>query len=81
MLKNRIEKDFFNTEVLTYVMKFKTDPVSNVRFVFCKTLKNLLNIDFISNQNKEEFNKALAELESDEDNDVRYYAKEALGNN
>ena len=77
-LKNKIEKDFFNSEVLPYVTKLKNDPVSNVRFVFCKTIKNLLSVDFINKQNKDQFGLALNELEKDIDLDVVFYAKEAL---
>ena len=72
-----LSKDQINGKVIPILLKECRDHVPNVRFCCVKLLKKLipkLDSSVISGKVK----PILAELSKDEDNDTKYYAKQAM---
>jgi len=74
---------FLKSDIINFVLLLKEDKVANVRFNILKLLKNIILFlkDKDSNSNKDCMSKIKSFINafiSDEDQDVKYFANEAL---
>lgn len=79
LLKNKFRREYFNNDILVYIVNLKYDSVANVKLYLCKVLKSLFTSHVISdimiiNQVK----PSLEMLRNDSDVDVVYYSEECL---
>lgn len=76
-LMHEVKKEVINGEVIELFLELKDDKVPNIRFNFAKTLAELSPL--LDEKYIEQGKLALDQLENtDLDEDVRYYAKQAL---
>lgn len=74
---HEVKKEVINGEVIELFLELKDDKVPNIRFNFAKTLAELSPL--LDEKYIEQGKLALDQLENtDLDEDVRYYAKQAL---